>query len=258
MLDMQIDQEVKERSSLVDSSDDLKPAHAQNAANASVLRLSTDVTELVNWLSTGDLPQKLARHQNINAYLVTQLERAEDRKKQLEEDYRVANQLKHAQLKERDLEIMEMHAQIDQLRQQVTRKDSEISDLEETVKLEKIRAMEDVVRLEDIVRLQDALVRKEETSRASHDSSQMCSGCRTAQTDQGPLELITRSSQPGIAEHDIRVCSTTAIDTCSDLKPGAAHQCSLQDACSTSVTITRKRKRCAEDDSHERKHQRVQ
>jgi hypothetical protein len=224
MLDLQVDQEDKKKSSVVNSDAHEAPANAQNDEHAIVL----PGTGFVNWLSTGDLPQRIARYQSIITYLITQLEQTEIERKQRQEEYRVSDELKNVQL--------------DQLRGQIAQRDNKIGDLAEAAKLEKVGRMEDIVRLEDILHLQ-----RKEGSRISHDCSQPCCA---SQADESPIQPVTSCSKPVVDGFDIRICSTT--DNCNH-QSGVPHQCSLEDACIASVRITGKRKRDVEDDSHERK-----
>jgi hypothetical protein len=240
MLDLQVEQEEKKKPSVVSPDAHEAPANAQNHERAIVL----PGTGLVNWLSTGDLPQRIARYQSIITYLITQLEQTETERKQGQEEYRVSDELKNAQLREKDARIFEIDAQLGQLRGQIAQKDNKIGDLVEAAKLEKVGRMEDVVRLEDILHLQ-----RKEGSYVSHDCSQPCCA---PQADRTPLQPVTICSQPVVDGFDVRICSTTATSNCN-YQSGVPHQCSLEDTCVASVTITGKRKRDVEDDSLERK-----
>ena len=230
MLNIQVDQDDKKKSAVVNVDE-----HA----------IVLPETGLASWLSTGDLPQRVARYQSIITYLITQLEHTEKERKQQQEEYRVSDELKNAQLREKDSKIIEINAQLDQLRGQIAQKDSKIGDLAEAAKLEKVGRMEDIVRLEHILHLQ----RKEESC-VLHDCSQSCCAL---QADESTLQSVTSCLQP-VDGFDVRTCPTTATDKCHH-QSGVPHQCSLEDACVASITTTGKRKRIVEDDSHERKRQ---
>ncbi|KAH4765559.1 hypothetical protein HBH62_254040, partial [Parastagonospora nodorum] len=129
MLNIQVDQDDKKKSAVVNVDE-----HA----------IVLPETGLASWLSTGDLPQRVARYQSIITYLITQLEHTEKERKQQQEEYRVSDELKNAQLREKDSKIIEINAQLDQLRGQIAQKDSKIGDLAEAAKLEKVGRMEDI------------------------------------------------------------------------------------------------------------------